>query len=132
MKFLLDTNVVVHWLRNRHEVVQKISEVGVQRCFISEITLMELYYGAECSQRVQENVAIIDSFVKDVEMVPITNAIREACRQKAMLKRKGQMIEDSDLLIGCTAITHDMVLVTENVAHMNRLSGVKIENWVER
>ena len=93
---------------------------------------MELYYGAECSQRVQENVAIIDSFVKDVEMVPITNAIREACRQKAMLKRKGQMIEDSDLLIGSTAITHDMVLVTENVAHMNRLNGVKIENWVER
>ena len=42
------------------------------------------------------------------------------------------LIEDYDLLIGSTAITHDMVLVTENVAHMNRLNGVKIENWVER
>ena len=132
MKYLLDTNILVHILRNRRDVIRNLEKVGVRNCAISEISLIELYYGAECSSDVEDGISKIDELLKWFKPLTLSSTIREACRQKAMLRQKGMLIEDYDLLIGCTAITHDMVLVTENVAHMNRLNGVKIENWVER
>ena len=45
----------------------------------------------------------------------------------------GTPIEDNfDLLIGCTAILHDMILVTENIKDFKGLKGIQIENWINR
>jgi len=48
---------------------------------------------------------------------------------KADLKVKGKTIEDMDLLIASTAITHNMILVTNNENHFNSIHGLEIENW---
>jgi len=37
-----------------------------------------------------------------------------------------------DLFIGSTAVANDMVLVTDNEKHLNRLSNIKIENWITK
>lgn len=42
------------------------------------------------------------------------------------------MISDFDLLIGCTALEKDLVMVTENVREFERITNLKIENWIER
>ena len=55
----------------------------------------------------------------------------EYAKQKSELRRQGSLIDDFDLLIGCTAIVNDLILVTDNVKHFNRLP-VEIQNWVER
>ena len=52
--------------------------------------------------------------------------------QKAFLRKKGQLIEDADIIIGTTAIINNMVMVTENVKHIGRLNGIVVENWVEK
>jgi tRNA(fMet)-specific endonuclease VapC len=39
------------------------------------------------------------------------------------------LIEDLDILIGCTAIASDRILVTANVKHFERLKGIQLENW---
>lgn len=44
--------------------------------------------------------------------------------QKAFLRKKGQLIEDADIIIGTTAIINNMVMVTENVKHIGRLNVV--------
>lgn len=36
------------------------------------------------------------------------------------------------LLIGCTAVVNDMVMVTENMKHFKNLTGIQLENWIER
>ncbi|HAO49422.1 MAG TPA: VapC toxin family PIN domain ribonuclease, partial [Runella sp.] len=48
-QFLLDTNICVHLLKNEYGIKEKIAEVGVKLCFLSEITLAELLYGIENS-----------------------------------------------------------------------------------
>ncbi|MEA2043264.1 MAG: hypothetical protein U9N85_12045 [Bacteroidota bacterium] len=48
-----------------------------------------------------------------------------------MQKKKGQLIDDFDLLIGSSAIANEMILVTRNVKHFNRISDINIENWVD-
>ena len=39
---------------------------------------------------------------------------------------------DSDLLIGCTAVANNMIMVTDNIKHFSRIYGIQLENWVNR
>lgn len=119
-------------LRNRKEVVEAVSRVGWKNCCISEMTVVELYYGAECSNNPQKNRIVIDSFLSDIEIIPFSLSIHEFCKQKARLRSLGSLIEDFDLFIGSTAVVSDCVLVTENVKHLSRLEGIILENWVKR
>ena len=131
-KYLLDSNICIHLLRNRTEVVEAVKRVGWKCCCISEITVVELYYGAECSGNPQKNRAVVDSFLADIEIVPFSLCIHEYCRQKVRLRSFGTLIEDFDLFIGSAAVASDCVLVTENIKHLSRLEGVVLENWVRR
>jgi predicted nucleic acid-binding protein len=38
-------------------------------------------------------------------------------------------VDQFDLLIGATAVHHEMVLVTSNIKHFERIPGLNIENW---
>jgi tRNA(fMet)-specific endonuclease VapC len=49
--------------------------------------------------------------------------------EKAKLRRKGLLIDDFDILIGATSIVNNMVMVTNNSTHLNRLDNVIIEDW---
>jgi len=132
-KYLLDTNICVFLLRGKFNIEKKIIAKGLDNCFISEITVSELLYGIECdyinSQRNREKV---EDLVDLLTVVPIKDALQEYAKQKAQLKRQGKLIDDLDIFIGATAIANDMILVTDNEKHFNRLSNIKIENWVKK
>jgi tRNA(fMet)-specific endonuclease VapC len=53
-------------------------------------------------------------------------------KEKARLRKTGTMISDLDLFIGCTAIENDLIMVTENKSEFERISEIKLENWVDR
>ena len=53
-------------------------------------------------------------------------------KQKDILVKSGRMIEDFDLLIGCTAVVNGMIMVTDNTKHFSRIHGIQLENWVDR
>lgn len=131
MKYLLDSNICIYFLRNNAGVIKKFIEAGLDNCYISEYTVAELFYGAECSDRPKENSQDIIEFCSALNVIPITNTIREFARQKALLRKKGTMIEDADIFIGSTAIVENMTMVTENVKHLSRLENIKIENWLK-
>jgi tRNA(fMet)-specific endonuclease VapC len=47
MKYLLDSNICIHFFRGQFNIIEKLNEVGIENCAISEITLAELVFGAE-------------------------------------------------------------------------------------
>ena len=47
-------------------------------------------------------------------------------------KETRQTDYDFDLLIGATAMTCNLIMVTENVKHLERIPHLKIENWIDR
>ena len=51
---------------------------------------------------------------------------------KSTLRSQGLLIDDFDLLIGASAVANDLILVTENVKHLERIPHLKIENWIDR
>lgn len=132
MKYLLDTNICIHFFRGRFNLIDKFEEVGLADCAISEITLAELVFGAENSDFPEKNNRIVEDFSKMISVLPIYGAIGLCGKEKARLRKSGNMISDFDLLIGCTSIEQDLVMVIENVKEFERISGIKIENWIYR
>lgn len=53
-------------------------------------------------------------------------------KEKSRLRKAGKMISDLDLFIGCTAVENELIMVTENTNEFERISDIKIENWVNR
>lgn len=132
MKYLLDTNICIHFLRGKFNLLEKFQEVKIEDCAISEITLAELVFGAENSSNPKKNLELIEIFTNRVIILPIINAIYLYGKEKARLRSSGQMISDFDLLIGCTAVEKNLIMVTENLKEFERISGIQIENWVNR
>lgn len=132
MKFLLDSNICIHFLRGKFGIIDKFKEVGIENCAISEITLAELVFGAEKSNNPEKNHQIIEDFISELTILPIFDAILLYAKEKTRLQSVGKMISDFDLLIGCTAIENDLIMVTENIKEFERIGNIKIENWVKR
>lgn len=131
-RYLLDTSIVAFMFRGKYGIGQKLSELGAEQCCVSDVTVAELTYGAYHSDRVQQNLAMIERFCQLVTVVPFASGVDEYGRQKDCLVRKGTMIEDFDLFIGCTAVANGMIMVTDNVKHFSRIEGIQLENWVRR
>jgi tRNA(fMet)-specific endonuclease VapC len=132
MKYLLDTNICIHFFRGRFNLIDKIGEVGLSNCAISEITLAELVFGAENSANPKKNHELIEKFSEQITILPIFDSIYKYGQEKARLKKSGNPISDFDLFIGCTSVENDLIMVTENIGEFERISGIRIENWVNR
>lgn len=132
MRFLLDTNICIYLLKNKYGIRERIIDVGCDNCCISEISIAELYYGASKSGRKEEQVKDIDFLTNLFNVLPIDMSLETYGDIKADLETQGMRIDDFDLLIGASAVFSDMVIVTENIKHFDRIPNIRIEKWVER
>jgi tRNA(fMet)-specific endonuclease VapC len=132
MKYLLDTNICIHFFRGKFNLIDKFTEVYIENCAISEITLAELTFGAENSPNPNKNHKLIESFSEHIKILPIYNAIPIYAKEKVRLRKSGEMISDFDLLIGTSAIANDLIMVTENVKEFEKISKIQMENWIKR
>ena len=130
-KYLLDTNICIFYMKGKYELDKKIEKAGQKNCFISEITVAELLYGAYHSKN-QKHILETQQFIEEFSTIPFAGLADDFAKQKNMLADKGQMIDDFDIMIGASALKHGCVMVTENVKHFSRIENLTIENWVER
>jgi len=133
MKYLLDTSICVFFLRGKLNLDKIVREKGRENCFISEITVVELRYGAENSSNPVKSHKAVDSFVNGLSIIPIYGSIKLYAKEKVRLRSIGKPMHDEfDLLIGVTAIENKLILVTDNISDFERLEGIEIENWIQR
>lgn len=128
-KYLLDTNICAYFLNGKFNLQEKIDEIGIENCLVSEITIAELKYGVEKSTHKDKNRKTIELFQSKFNILPIFPALDIYAKEKARLKTKGKILDDFDLLIGTTAIFNNLVLVTKNVSDFDRLNEIVIEDW---
>ncbi|MDR0872918.1 MAG: type II toxin-antitoxin system VapC family toxin [Prevotellaceae bacterium] len=130
--YLLDTNICIFYMRGKYELDKKLEMIGFENCYISEITIAELKYGAECSNRVIENLQLIKEFSEEINVLPVFDTFDIYAKEKARLRKAGMLVDDFDLLIATSAIVNQLTLVTDNTKHFDRISNIKIENWIIR
>lgn len=132
-QYLLDTNICVFFLRGRLNLDEIIKEKGKENCFISEITVLELIYGAENSDNPKKSHKAVVTFIKGLVIIPISTCMRRYAKEKVRLRKLGKPINDEfDLLIGVTAIENKLTLVTDNLKDFKHLDEIKIENWFNK
>jgi tRNA(fMet)-specific endonuclease VapC len=119
-------------MRGKYELDKKLEMIGFENCYISEITIAELKYGAECSNRVIENLQLIKEFSEEINVLPVFDTFDIYAKEKARLRKAGMLVDDFDLLIATSAIVNQLTLVTDNTKHFDRISNIKIENWIIR
>lgn len=129
MKYLLDTDIVISFLKNKHKIPEKIESVGIDNCFLSEITIVELTFGAYHSNNFSKHILEVKKIEKLFEVIPIYGHIEQFGKEKSRLRKDGILIPDFDLLIGTCAVANSMAMITNNVKHLGRIQSITIENW---
>jgi len=130
MPYLLDTSICVFFLRGKLNLDQKIRQVGRENCYLSEVTVFELRYGAENSDDPVVSHKSVDQFINGLTILPVFGCERRYAREKVRLRRLGKPIHDEfDLLIGVTTVEHKLTLVTDNTNDFERIEGIVMENW---
>ena len=132
MKYMLDTNICIYIIKKHPiHVLNNLTKKNISDICLSSITLDELEYGVQKSERKAQNSLALTEFLAPIEIMPFDeNAAIEFGKVRAYLEKKGTLIGEYDLMIAAHALALDLTLVTNNSKEFKRVPGLKIENWV--
>lgn len=132
MAYLIDTSIIIYSLKQHEIVNQKLEETKNVPKSISVIAYGELIYGARKSRHVERNLAVSYRIAEIFPIINIDKSIMDIFGEiKKGLEQKGNIIEDMDILIAATALSYNLILVTNDVHHFRRIEDLRIENWTE-
>ena len=128
---LLDTDVCIFALKKRSAALLEKFTAHDGVMAISDVTLFELYYGAENYEEAQARVAKIEDFASRLEILPFdSKAARHAGNIRATLEAAGKIIGAYDIQIAAIARSQGLILATNNLREFGRIEGLRIERWV--
>jgi tRNA(fMet)-specific endonuclease VapC len=131
--YLLDTNIVSEVLRRRPDpkVIARLRQIEPEEVHSSVITLFELRFGsmlrndaARFWQKIEAEILPLVRWL-DVDQAVASKAGDIA----AELQKLGTPIGVNDCLIGGTALAHNLVLVSRNVRHFEKITELLREVW---
>ena len=132
MAFLFDTDAISELLRHRPAMtyINWLMKVPREEQFTSAVVIGELYKGAYRSQARDRHLTNIEQrILPAVTVLPYdTDTAKIFGKIRAQLEESGTILPDADIQIASTALGHNLVLVTGNVRHFKRISGLKLNN----
>ena len=136
-QYLLDTNILIEFMCGTPSVVSKIVQVGFDKCCISTISLHELYYGAYNAKKKNEKCFLqemdrIEKLLTKLSVLPLDTHGDLYGNIKYTLEKKGQIIDEFDMLIAEHAASEGLTVVSDNLKHFCRIERLKVENWMKR
>ncbi len=129
---MLDTNTVsdlMRWPDGR--VATKLRQLGPGEACASIVTSAELRYGAHkvASKRLLKQVETVLTLVPPEPLnLP---ADEKYASLRVALELVGRPIGPNDLFIAAHALALDLTLVTANHREFARVSGLRVENWLD-
>ena len=133
-KSLLDTSILIAFLRGEEDVVAKVEEYleEFDRLSLSIITYYEILRGLKYIDN-EKKLRDFEELMDKSEIITLDREIIDrASGIYADLKRRGELVEDADILIAASCPVEGMILVTDNEEHFRRIENLKIENWLSR
>lgn len=135
-KSLLDTDMLSEVLKAKNaRVIERAVayKAAFDQITLSTVTVMEVVKGLHKVQRTDALQRFLDG-LKTSEVLVFDQACAEiAGRIYADLERAGQPLGRADPMIAATALRHDLVLVTGNTDHYQRIQALgyslRLDNW---
>ncbi len=130
MNYILDTDILIYFLKGVPNVVKKIQQAENKAIHTTIVTHSELLFGAYNSAHVDFNLKKISMFLNAISILPYDeNASKKFGQLKANLKIKGKLIADMDLMIASICLAQKATLVTNNSRHFDRVPNLKFTSW---
>ena len=129
---LLDTDTMAELLKNHPGASAHAQNYETTHgvLTISIITRFEVLRGLKVKNATVQ-LQTFQQFCDENEILPLENTVVDrAADIYTDLYRRGIMIDDADILIAATALTHGLTVVTNNQKHFSRVPGLQIENWL--
>jgi tRNA(fMet)-specific endonuclease VapC len=130
-RFLLDANILSDLVRNpQGRVAARIAAVGDGAVCTSIIVAAELRFGA--AKRGSARLTTqLEGILSVIDVQPFEAPADDAyARLRAQLEAAGSPIGANDMLIAAHALAIDCTVVTDNEREFQRISDLRIENWL--
>lgn len=130
--FCLDTDMIVAFLRDDAAAIKKLKQLQMSGTDIAvtTVTLSELYKGAFLSVKRDAGIAFVNEFLEGIALLTQNKL---SCllfgQDYALLKNKGLLTGEMDLMIASICKAHDCVLVTRNIKDFKNIPELMIEKW---
>lgn len=132
--YLFDTDTVSNVLKRKPStaLVVRLESTSPAEQFISTITIAEMVYGAMRSDHPEQHLKRLNTVLLPAVQIIVFDAASayEAGRIRAELEQVGKPLSFTDIQIAAIAIANNMLLVTGNVRHFQRIKGLSVENWM--
>ncbi|MBC6479451.1 MAG: type II toxin-antitoxin system VapC family toxin [Hormoscilla sp. GM7CHS1pb] len=122
--FILDTNIVIAYLGGDSSVEEHY--FSAEAIYVSSPTIGELYYGAYKSGRVAANLARVEQFIAETNVLECDTATAKYYGQiRNSLRSRGRPISENDMWIAAVAMQYQLTLVSRDI----HFDGLLLERW---
>ena len=112
---LVDTDWAVHFLSGQPAIARRLRALRAQGLALSVVSRAELYKGVHYSRDPQESQRRLSDLLEAVTLLGVDE---DTCKlfgeHRGRLRAARMLIGDFDLMIGATALQHDLTLMTNN------------------
>ena len=130
---LIDTDILSYYMRGLREVVPRAQKYLKQfgHFNVSSLTVFEILKGLR-KKRLVEKEKVFQTEILKHKVFGLDYAIMDtAATLLTALEDKGTPIAYGDLFVAATALTYDLILVTNNTKHFSKVEGLVLENWTK-
>lgn len=122
MRYLIDTDWIIEHLKGNERITKFMKEKFEDGLTISVVSLAELYDGVYSSKDPKKHESALRDFVSGVIVLDITEEVcKEFGKLRSELRKKGELLNNFDLIIASTAKTYDLAILTNNKKHFERI-----------
>jgi len=130
--YCLDTDILIEYFRGSEAIKRRIESItGEDSLGLNWLTFYEFFKGIFVSGKLDEEKFLQKLAKTCIILEPSYEAAKMGGEIYTKLKKKGELLNDADILIASIVKAHDAVLVTNNEEHFSRIEGLKIENWLK-
>lgn len=130
MSFLLDTNVCSAYIKGNQPVFSRFVQYG-GRLSISVITAGELTTWIHRKSLSPAIMVSVQTFLDEMPCLDVTRDVGTRYGElRAMQLDIGVETSTADLLIACTALVHDLTVVTHNVRDFSDIPNLRVVDWL--
>lgn len=132
--FIFDTDIYTNVMKKipSTKLLDRLKEVPRRDQFTTTITIGEVFYGIMKSSNTLRLLKLFETvLLPRCTILPFDFlAGKKYGEIRCLLEKQETPLEHADLQIASIALSRNMTLITGNIRHFKRVSGLKIENWL--
>jgi tRNA(fMet)-specific endonuclease VapC len=123
----MDTDWAIQALDGREPAVGVLRRLGPRRVAMIVMSVRELEVGAHRSANPDLHLQRFRRFIGNHELLPVDEVVASRFAVvRSHLRRTGQIVSDVDVIVGATALVHDLTVLTFNRRHFSRVPELRL------